>query len=301
MNDHVKQISKKVWVVQGRTNTGVIQLDGRFCLVIDPGQDRESAKLVSRTLEELKLELAGVLITHSHADHYGGTNFLKSNISISYFASEFESSLIEQPLLEPIFLFGGAEPIRELTYKFILAKPVKISTRLQAGEWEYRGVKLNIISLAGHSSGQIGLEYENILFAGDSLTLSKYIEKYKFPFYSDIQKTFDTFDWLENTNYSLLVPGHGEIMNNREYRNETCFNRNYLHRFIDIIKKILNEGPLTDEELLRQVAIYLETPIVTVIQFVLNRTLILAILKYLSQKEEIISYFDDNRWVWKKK
>jgi hypothetical protein len=46
MTDLLKQLSEKVWVIQGRTNTGIIKLNEGQCLVVDPGQDRESAKTV---------------------------------------------------------------------------------------------------------------------------------------------------------------------------------------------------------------------------------------------------------------
>jgi glyoxylase-like metal-dependent hydrolase (beta-lactamase superfamily II) len=299
MSNLLKQLSDKVWVIQGRTNTGIIKLSEDLCLIIDPGQDKESAKTVLESLSVLNLELAGVFITHAHADHYGGAQFLKSNLKVEYFASEFESSLIEQPLLEPIFLFGGAEPIPELTHKFILAKPLTISQRLQEGVWEFKGVKFGVINLAGHSTGQIGLAYENLLFGGDALTLRKYIEKYKFPFFSDIQKSYMTFDNILKSNYDLFVPGHGEVLDEENYRREALYNLEYLQKLIQVVKQCLSEGPLTEAELLRNVAVSLETPLVTVVQFVLNRTIVLAILKYLQVINEVCSYFEDNRWLWR--
>jgi hypothetical protein len=83
------------------------------------------------------------------------------------------------------------------------------------------------------------------------------------------------------------------------YRNEAHYNQEYLNKLIQLVKKCLYQGPLYEEELLRQVAISLETPLVTVIQFVLNRTIVLAILKYLQILNEVISYFEDSRWLWK--
>jgi glyoxylase-like metal-dependent hydrolase (beta-lactamase superfamily II) len=104
MTDILKPLSERVWVIQGHTNTGIIQLNENRCLIVDPGQDREHAKLIMESVNILNLEISAIFITHAHADHFGGTSFLKSKFPLRYFASEFESSLIEQPLLEPIFL-----------------------------------------------------------------------------------------------------------------------------------------------------------------------------------------------------
>ena len=49
--------------------------DGSFALVVDPGD----ATPVLRYLEQEKLTLSGILITHHHADHTGGIlNLLRS-------------------------------------------------------------------------------------------------------------------------------------------------------------------------------------------------------------------------------
>lgn len=48
--------------------------DGKKCLVVDPGS--ESDKIISR-ISELKLDVKGILITHSHFDHIGALDDLK--------------------------------------------------------------------------------------------------------------------------------------------------------------------------------------------------------------------------------
>ncbi len=53
-----------IWVVD----------DGRSALVIDPGE----ARPVSRLLSSHRLHLAGLLLTHHHADHIGGVAALKA-------------------------------------------------------------------------------------------------------------------------------------------------------------------------------------------------------------------------------
>jgi glyoxylase-like metal-dependent hydrolase (beta-lactamase superfamily II) len=169
---------------------------------------------------------------------------------------------------------------------------------LKEGAWECDGVKFKVLSLPGHATGQIGLVYEDLIFGGDALTLKKFIDKYKFPFYSDVQKSLTTFDLISKADYRLFIPGHGDILDTLGYRQEALYNGEYLQGLIKLVKNCLAKEPLTEADLLRQVAITLETPLVTVVQFVLDRTIILAVLKYLQALNEAVSYFDDNRWLW---
>lgn len=299
MEDILKQISERVWVVQAATNTGIIKLNQRECLAVDPGGDKDNTKYLLKTIERLGLELAGVFLTHAHADHYGACAYLKKNTESQFFASPFESSLMEQPLLEPIFLYGGAEPIKELTHKFILAKPVAISARLEAGDWEYRGSAFKIINLPGHSTGQIGLVCDDLLFSGDALMLSDYIRKFKFPFYSNVTTAFQTLNLIANSGYRLIIPGHGPLLEPEAYRRESDFAIRNLNELIAIAIEELGSGPLTVEKLLQRMACKLETPMVTPIQYVLDRTLVLAIINYLYAEDRVEHFFEDSLWLWK--
>lgn len=299
MEDLLHQLSDRVWVIQAATNTGIIKLNEGECLAVDPGGDKDNAKYLLKTLERLGLELAGVLITHAHADHYGACAYLKQNTRSQFFASPFESSLIEQPLLEPIFLYGGAEPIKELTHKFILAKPVAISGRLEAGDWEYRGNTFKIINLPGHSTGQIGLVCDDLLFSGDALMLSNYIRKYKFPFYSNITAALQSLNLILNSDNRMIIPGHGPLLGPDDYRREVVFAIQNLNELIGNVLTELKSGPLTVEGLLRQMARKLETPMVTPIQYVLDRTLILALINYLYSNNQVEYFFQDSLWFWK--
>lgn len=299
MEDILKQISERVWVIRAATNTGIIKLNDQECLVVDPGGAKDNAKFLLKTLERLNLELAGVLITHAHADHYGACAYLKKHTVGQFFASHFESSLIEQPLLEPIFLYGGAEPIKELTHQFILAKPVTISSRLDAGNWEYRENTFKILHLPGHSTGQIGLICDDLLFSGDALMLSDYIRKFKFPFYSNIASALQSLNQISTSDYRMIIPGHGPLLRPDAYRRELDFAISNLNELIEIAFTELKAGPLTVEGLLRQMARKLETPMMTPIQYALDRTLVLAIINYLSSNNRVEYFFEDSLWFWK--
>jgi glyoxylase-like metal-dependent hydrolase (beta-lactamase superfamily II) len=47
-------------------------------ILIDAGLDSQSMKKVIKKLDEKTLPLTHLVITHSHADHYGGAAYLQS-------------------------------------------------------------------------------------------------------------------------------------------------------------------------------------------------------------------------------
>jgi hypothetical protein len=42
---------------------------------------------------------------------------------LKVYATRVEASVMASPMLEPLYLFSGAQPPRELQHKFLLAKP----------------------------------------------------------------------------------------------------------------------------------------------------------------------------------
>lgn len=119
--------------------------DGRQALVVDPG---DSAP-VEAALDARGLELAGILVTHHHADHVGGVNALRPRL----------------PATDPLPLFG---PQAER-----LPEPV---TRVAEGQVvTLMGLHFEVIEVPGHTAGHIayllrqGVGDAPVLFCGDTL------------------------------------------------------------------------------------------------------------------------------------
>src|SRR5438270_7373263 len=69
------QLSENVWVIQGGANIGVIAYDGR-CLIIDSGMDKDVGRGILNQVNKLNLTPGALLVTHAHADHFGGAHYL---------------------------------------------------------------------------------------------------------------------------------------------------------------------------------------------------------------------------------
>ena len=116
----------------------VFDQQSRQAFVVDPGD----AAPVEGALQELQLELAGILITHHHFDHVGGLKQLKDNY---------------QPVV-----FGPCNPgIDGLTQT------------LQAGDSiEVLGQSFDVLEVPGHTLDHIAYFHpgaEPLLFCGDTL------------------------------------------------------------------------------------------------------------------------------------
>ncbi len=85
--------------------------DGR-ALLVDTGLDRDAARRILKHVASLNVELAAVIVTHAHADHFGGAGEVKKRTGAPVLAPAFEAAVVENPVLEPVYLFAGAQPLR---------------------------------------------------------------------------------------------------------------------------------------------------------------------------------------------
>jgi hydroxyacylglutathione hydrolase len=114
--------------------------DGERALVVDPGE----AAPVERALAALGLQLAGILVTHHHADHVGGVNTLRARLQGPVFGPAHES------------IPGPYEP-------------------LEAGDTAtLLGLAFEVIDVPGHTAGHIAYfarpaAEAPLLFCGDTL------------------------------------------------------------------------------------------------------------------------------------
>ena len=60
--------------------------------------------------------------THSNADHDGGNTLLQNRLGCAVYATPMEKAVVEHPILEPSFLYGGY-PFKKLRKKFLMDKP----------------------------------------------------------------------------------------------------------------------------------------------------------------------------------
>lgn len=196
--------------LRGGSNAGLIVQDDRAVLV-DTGLDRDTAKKILRHIEALKVRLGAVIITHAHADHFGGAATIRARTGVPVYAPKLEAAFVENPILEPIYLFSGAMPPVELRHKFTLAEPCPVDGLLGPGEQELGGVSLTAIPASGHAPNQMMIAGGGACFVADAVFAPEILHKHGIPFYVDINQALATLEAVAalDGRYARFVPGHG--------------------------------------------------------------------------------------------
>ncbi len=214
------QLHEQTWVIQGGANIGVIAQEGR-CLIIDSGMDKDAGRDILNQVKKLGLTPTALLITHAHADHFGGAHYLVRQTGLKVYATRVEAAVMSGPILEPLYLFSGAQPPRELQHKFLLAKPCLVDSVLEGNEQAIDHIPLQVISLPGHSIEQVGVAFGDTLFVGDAFLTPEILDKHRIPFYTDVQAGLTTLTTLKTSmaSFKHIVAGHVRTVANAQGAN----------------------------------------------------------------------------------
>ncbi|MBC7093844.1 MBL fold metallo-hydrolase [Candidatus Bipolaricaulota bacterium] len=284
-----------VWVFPGAVNLGVIAAEGR-AVFIDAGLDDSAARKLWRWAEEAGLKPHAAILTHAHADHFGGA-YLWEKRGLPLYASEPEGAMMENPEFEPIFLFSGASPHPELLSKFTLAKPCRISQTLAQGPLELGSISLEIVALPGHAPAQIGVRVGPVLFCADALFPPEILSKHPIPFCHDFSGALSSLRNVEEA--EVVVPGHGPILRNAEVRGACGEFRDRLEQIKDLVFQETT-NPKSAEEILAKVAAELGAKLQTITEFLLARTTILAALTALV-REGLVEAVLEGNLLWRRR
>lgn len=297
------QLHEQTWVIQGGANIGVIAHEGR-CLIIDSGMDKDTGRDILKQVKKLGLTPTALLVTHAHADHFGGAHYLVQQTGLKVYATRVEAAVMSGPILEPLYLFSGAQPPPELQHKFLLAKPCLVDIVLSGNEQKVDEVPVSVVSLPGHSIEQVGVAFGDTFFAGDAFLTPEILDKHHIPFYSDVDTGLMTLTTLKTQilPFKHIVAGHGEIYTSIERANRA------IEYIIDRLESILENirAALTDNkarpgaDILSAVAQAQRAPIQTFPQYVLYNTTVQSALSTLYRRGEISPIFQEDSLLWQR-
>lgn len=284
------KVGEKTYYIKNPTNIGIYKINENEVYIIDSGNDKEAGKKILKILEEQNWTLKGIINTHSNADHIGGNKILQDRTNTIILSTGIEKSIIENPILEPAFLYGG-NPLNSLQNKFLLAKPSKVTeieNNLPDG--------LEYFSLKGHFFEMIGIKTsDDIYFLGDSLFSAETINKYHIFFIYDVKEYLNTLEYLKTLNGRLFIPSHVEVTENIQDLIE--LNKTKIEEISNTIIKIC-EKDITFEDLLKNIfEIYNLT--MNINQYVLIGSTIKSYLTYLQNENKINYKFKFNKIYWK--
>ncbi|MFR9189749.1 MAG: MBL fold metallo-hydrolase [Anaerotruncus massiliensis (ex Togo et al. 2019)] len=140
---------EQTWYIDCPAKMGLfLAEDGAW--LIDSGNDKDAGRRVRKLLDANGWTLAGILNTHSNADHIGGNRFLQDRYHCPVYSTPAENALIRAPRLEPSFLYGGY-PCKALCNKFLMAQESAPSPSRAP-----RCPKGRVFPLPGHFFGMVG-------------------------------------------------------------------------------------------------------------------------------------------------
>lgn len=286
------------FALTGGSNIGVIVREGR-AVIVDAGLDKDAAKKALRAAADTGAKPAALVITHGHADHFGGAGWLAQQAGIPVYAPPLEAAFAMQPLLEPLFLYGGAAPIAELQGKFTLARQgVETIIPLDTGMQEIAGVRLDIIPLPGHAPQQIGVGTGDAFYCGDVIFPEETLERHPILFCADLDAWLKTLERLLILRYAWYVPGHGEPL-----RDVVPLTQRNAARLREIRARVW-ESLITPQEahdVLRDIATRYSIAFSTPQLFLLALTTIHAALTSLQMAGEAIVEMTDNQMMWRRR
>lgn len=276
-------------------NLGLL-LNGENAVLIDSGLDSSVAKKVLRLLKEHSLTLSGLILTHSHADHTGGASYLREK-GIPVFASPLEKPFIENSWLEPFYLYGGAQPLKAMENKFLKAPSCPIDQELNYGKMSFGNFQFEVIDLAGHAPGQIGIINEGVCYLADALLAPEILKKHGLPYNVNLDLTMNSISFLRESGYNHYVPSHGPVVS--EITGLAYHNMAYLEELLVSLESKL-KSPCTLEELLNNMLCEKEAIITNPGQYYLMRASLQGLLSHLvnNGKAEII--IENNMLYWKR-
>lgn len=295
----LKQLTTHTYHLRAGSNAGLL-LDGKRALLVDTGLDRDAARRILKHVAALQVELAAVLITHAHADHFGGAAELKRRTGAPVLAPAFEAAVVENPALEPVYLFAGAQPPAELEDKFILAQPCAVDGLLQPGRQELHGFPVEIIPAPGHAHNQVmvAAPQEGVCFAADAFFPPEVLDKYGVPFYVEIDQTLATLASLPALPYGLYAQGHGDAYDRGGLEQVLDYNI----RRIEAIREQVHAAlatPCDDSQALQRVADAMGLRIQRPAIYYLTRTTIHACLNSLRRAGRAELSLEENRLLWR--
>lgn len=285
------KVGEKTYYIKNNTNIGVYKIDDESVYIIDSGNDKEAGRKILKIINEQGWNVKGIISTHSNADHIGGNKLIQDRTGCDILSYGIEKSFIENPILEPAFLYGGYQ-FGGIKNKFLLAKESTVKNidgNLPEG--------LEYFNLKGHFFDMIGIKTsDDVYFIADSLFSEETITKYHLFFIYDVKEFLNTLELLKDLKGKLYIPSHCEAAEDISYLIE--INKNKVYEIINKICDICKEE-ITFEQILKRV--FDEYGItINANQYVLIGSTLKSYLSYLCDENKITYEFKDNQMIWKK-
>lgn len=271
---------------------GIVKVGGNDVVLIDSGNDKDAGKKILKILDSNGWTLKAVFNTHSHADHIGGNKFLQEKTGCNIYAPGLERAYTENPLLEPVGLYGGL-PFKDIQNKFLMAQPSEV--KVLSDEVLPKG--FTCIHLPGHSFDMVGyITPDETAYIADSVSSEETLTKYGIGYMWNPVAARESLELLKAVNARMFVPSHAAVTENIEELAD--FNISAINMVEDTIFEICSEGK-TFEDILKSVFDKYSMTM-SAQQYVLIGSTIRSYLSSMYTAGKLSFEFIDSRMIWRK-
>lgn len=241
-----KQLSQRVYVLEGGSNIGVVIANDGRAVLIDSGLNETPARKALRFVrDELGTEVSAIINTHGHADHFGGNAWLVKRTGAKVYAPDLDEMTLRHPLMQPIMLFGGADPADALRTSFLVADASPVDGIVEVGKGTYGGVEVEAVALPGHSMNQLGYTIDGVFFCADVVFPEVTLQKYPIPYLFGLTEHLDSLEIARQVKCDVVVPGHGPVLENIDALVQ--LNLDAINRVIETVIQIIDRPMMADE------------------------------------------------------
>lgn len=205
-------------------------------LIVDTGCPNTAEEAVS-LIQNMKLAIKAVLLTHHHEDHGGGAHLFKERFDVEVFAPRNSLEILSEPPEIPVYrqmVWGQPKPVA--------ASPLN-------GRMEFDGVTVATFETPGHSFDHVSFLTDNFMFIGDLVTNPVPIITMR---EEDSLRLIDSLKKILDLDFEAAYGGHGVWEKNRIEKT--------LKNMVELKQKIqmLSRSGLNVDEIMREV--FVDTP-----------------------------------------
>jgi len=171
--------------------------ESREALIIDPGT--ESDTRLTDHLNDNRLNLKFIFLTHEHFDHILGVNFLRETFpDVLVVSSSKTSDRLSNPKKNLAIFHNQINLIVE-----------KADILISEGPLEMINLEFEIFSTPGHTDSSVSLKIDNSFFSGDFLLQgSRIVTNLPTGSKKDYQESIEKYSSMLQG--ITIYPGHGE-------------------------------------------------------------------------------------------
>ncbi|MRH43411.1 MBL fold metallo-hydrolase [Aquibacillus halophilus] len=293
-----QQLKESCYAFRGPVNIGYVH-HGELGMLIDAGIDKSTMKKILKHLLAKNLPVTHLFISHAHSDHFGGAQYLQEQHRVFTIAPYLEEAIMRYPILEPLYLFGGNDPLPELRNKFLEGNPIQIDKVVKEGLHKIDNFLFDTYLLPGHSYYQLAIRINDILYAGDAYFSEEQLKKHKIPFLTDADQAILSLKRLKEIPCKGAIPGHGVYQEG--FHQTVDDNIEYHEELIDWLHDKISSKPegITHETIVADMCAHYQVNPPQLSQFLLFRTAITSYLLALIKRNMVKNTIERARWVFK--